>query len=279
MTEPFLGSEALVAGRVTCHQLRHGCVRMHQDVYLPSGVARTPTVNAQAAWLRSRRRGVLAGWSASALHGARWIDATEPATIIDSNRRPTAGIRVWADSIEPDEITAIGGMAVTTPARTALDLASRLPLHRAVAAVDALLRATHLKPVDVEPLVERYRGRRNIRRVRPVLDLADGGAESPRETWLRLVVIRHRLPRPQTQVLIRNEYGVVIAQADLGWPERAIALEYEGAHHRLDRRQFAKDIRRLEAMTEAGWIVVRITSADTEATVIRRVKAAFARRT
>src|SRR6201999_182670 len=107
---------------------RSGFVALHQDVYIATGATVSAVVRAKASWLRSRRRCILAGFSASALHGARWIDPSLPATIIDTNRRRTRGIRVWADRIEDDEICVIDGMRVTTPARTALDLACRYPV-------------------------------------------------------------------------------------------------------------------------------------------------------
>ena len=65
----ILGSEAIRAGLVTRHELSTTYVARHKDVYVPRGIAVTPTIRAEAAWLRSRRQGVLAGFSAAALHG------------------------------------------------------------------------------------------------------------------------------------------------------------------------------------------------------------------
>ena len=53
---------------------------------------------------------------------------------------------------------------------------------------------------DVEVLAGRYRGRRGIRRVIGTIALVDAGAESPRETWLRLLLIRDGFPPPTTQI-------------------------------------------------------------------------------
>jgi hypothetical protein len=276
--DPFIGSEALAAGKLTRHRLRTRFVALHPGVYIGKDVELTPVTRAKACWLRSRRRGILAGYSASALHGARWIDPQRPATVIDLNRRAVAGLRAWELAIEPDEICLIAGMRTTTPERTALDLACMYPLDEAVAAIDALARATRLNLANVDILVQRYKGRRGIRRARVALDLVDAGAESPRETWLRLVLIRAGFPRPQTQIPVYNEFGVLIAEVDMGWRELKVAVEYEGDHHWRNRRQFDKDIRRFEAVTEAGWIDVRVTAEDTIATIERRVAAARARR-
>ena len=172
----------------------------------------------------------------------------------------------------------IDGIRVTTPARTALDIACRYPFGRAVAAIDALARATHLKTADVELLAERYKGRRGIRNARRVLDLVDPGAESPKETWLRLLVIRHGFPRPQTQIPVYDEYGALIAVLDMGWEEIKLALDYEGDHHRNPVR-FNTDIRRHDAVTELGWMDIRVTSRDTEGGIIARLTAEWSRRT
>jgi very-short-patch-repair endonuclease len=107
----------------------------------------------------------------------------------------------------------------------------------------------------------------------------DPGAESPRETWLRLLLIRAGFPVPQTQIPVYDEYGALVAVLDMGWENIRLAVEYEGDHHRTDRRQFNKDIRRADAIAELGWIHVRVTAEDTEGGVIARVSAAWQRRT
>jgi hypothetical protein len=278
MEEPFLGTEALAAGQLTAYQLRSRFVALHQNVYVATDAELTPTLRAKACWLRSRRRGILAGLSASALHGARWINPALPATIIDTNRRPLPGVRVWEEDIEPDEISLVDGIRITTPARTALDIARRHPRHVSVAAIDALAQVVELKHADIELLVDRYRGRRGIKRARASLELIDDGAQSPKETWLRLLLIRAGLPRPQTQIAVRNELGYVEAYLDMGWEDMKIAVEYDGDQHRTDRAQYVKDIRRLEMLERRGWIVIRVIAEDSPEDIIRRVCEALARR-
>jgi very-short-patch-repair endonuclease len=278
MTDPFLGSEALSAGVLTPYQLRSQYVALHKDVYVPRAVELSAQPRAKALWLRSRRRGVLAGYSASVLHGAKWVDAGHPAAIIDSNARHEPGIQIWEDRVEVDEVCVVDGVRVTIPERTALDLASRFPIDPAVAAVDALIQATHLKIADVEQLVERYRGRRGIKAARAALELVDGGAQSPKETWLRLLLIRARFPRPQTQIAVRNEWGWAEAYLDMGWEGIKVAVEYDGDHHLSNRRQYVKDIRRLEMLERMGWIVVRVVAEDHRDDIIRRVAEARASR-
>jgi hypothetical protein len=279
MTDPFLGSEALSVGGLTPYQLRSRYVALHKDVYVPRDVELTAQLRAKALWLRSRRRGVLAGYSASALHGAKWISASLPAAIIDTNARREPRVQIWEDRISSDEVCVVDGMRVTSPERTALDLASRFPLDAAVAALDALVQATDLKMADVEQLVARYRGRRGIKAARTALDFVDGGAQSPKETWLRLLLIRAGFSRPQTQIAVRNEWGWAEAYLDMGWEDIKVAVEYDGEHHANSRYHYRKDIRRHEKLAHHyGWIVVRVVAEDHPEDIIHRVREARASR-
>lgn len=198
MTEPFFGSAALAAGSLTRHVLRTRYVAVHHDVYIPRNAELTAVVRAKAAWLRSRDHGIVAGFSASALHGARWIDSSRPATVIDTNRRRAQGIEVWSDTVADDEISEFEGIRLTCPERTAVDLARRYPLATAVAAVDALARATGLTADGLGSALGRHRGRAGVKRARQAIALVDPGAQSPRETWLRLLIMRAGFPRPTT---------------------------------------------------------------------------------
>ena len=56
-----------------------------------------------------------------------------------------------------------------------------------------------------------------MKQLRRVLPLIDAGAESPQEPRTRLVLIRGGLPRPQTQIVVRNIWGAVVARIDMGW--------------------------------------------------------------
>jgi hypothetical protein len=199
--------------------------------------------------------------------------------LIHDNRHRLPGVHTRADRIEEDEISIVNGVPTTLPARTVLDLGCWYPTTSAVAAIDSLARAVEVKAADVELLARRYRGRRGITRARRALTLFDAGAQSPKETWLRLLLVEAGLPRPQTQIPVRNEFGQAIAYLDMGWEDIKVAVEYDGDHHRSDRSQFGWDIRRLEMLQRQGWTVIRVVAGDRPAQIIRRVRAARARRT
>jgi hypothetical protein len=274
--EPFIGSEAVANNEVVKSALRTRYTKVFRDVYVSPGTELTAQVRARAGWLWSKRHGIIAGLSASALHGAKWVDADAPLEIIHTNRNPLVGIRVRGDRIEEDEFDVASGIPVTTPARTALDLACWYLTGEAVAAIDALTRATDVKPADVDMLLQRYPRRRGIHRARTTLGLVDPGAQSPKETWLRLLLVDAGLPRPQTQIPVCDGFGDVTAYLDMGWEDVQVAVEYDGEQHRSDRGQYTWDIRRREMLERRGWFVVRVVAGDRPADIIRRVRAALA---
>lgn len=102
---------------------------------------------------------------------------------------------------------------------------------------------------------------RGVRRLRAALRLADGGAESPRETRLRLLLIGAGLPTPETQIEFFDDYGDVVIRVDMGWRTWKVAVEYDGVQHWTDSRQRSWDIDRIAILDSLGWVVIRV-SAD-----------------
>jgi hypothetical protein len=278
MDKPFVGSEAIARGVLTKSQLETRYYRVLRDVYVDRDAEITAKLRAEAGWLWTGRRGVVAGFSAAALHGSKWVDERRPVELIHDNHHRAAGTQLHRDVVEADEIEVIGGVVVTSPIRTALDLGCWYPKMTAVAGIDALAGATEIKAADVELLARRYSGRRGIARARRAIELFDAGAQSPKESWLRVVLIEAGLPRPQTQIAVRDEFGSAVAYLDMGWENVKVAVEYDGEQHRTDRRQYAWDVRRLEMLERRGWIVVRVLARDRPAEVVNRARAALARR-
>ncbi|BCZ22608.1 hypothetical protein MTY59_24630 [Mycobacterium senriense] len=247
-------------------------------MYVSRDCDATSALRAKAGWLWTGRRGVVAGFSAAALHGSKWVDSVTMVDLIHENRHRQAGVRAHGDRIEEDEIVVMGGMPVTSAARTALDLGCWYPLTAAVAGIDALARATGIEGADVELLAARYPGRRGIVQARQAIALFDSGAQSPKESWLRVVLVQAGLPSPQTQIAVTDDFGDPVAYLDMGWEEIKVAVEYDGEQHRSDRRQYTWDVRRMEMLERLGWIVIRVVAGDRPAEIVRRVRAARARR-
>lgn len=277
MDKVFRGSEALRQGQLSRYQLRAGFRAIYPDVYLPRCASSSLRARAVAAWLWSGRRGVLAGLAAAALHGAAWIDDDERVELIWSNTRPPAGVLTRNQRVDTDEITAVAGFPVTTPARTAFDLARHLPAGEAVARLDALKRASPFSVEDVLLLVKRHPGVLGLRRLRTKLPLVDPGAASPKETWLRLLLIDAGLPVPTTQIPVQENWRLV-GVLDMGWEQYKVVAEYDGDQHRSDRRQYARDQWRMRKLEGLGWVVVRVIAEDKPEDVVRRVGDALRRR-
>ncbi|BBZ41060.1 endonuclease domain-containing protein [Mycobacterium conspicuum] len=274
--EPFIGSEAVASGALRKHQLRSRFRAVFPDVYVSRDQQLTVRQLAIAGWLWSHRNGVLAGVTAAAWHGSKWVDEDLPIELIWSNARPPRGLRTHDMALCPGELDMVAGLPVTTPGRTAFDIGCGKPMGFAVAHLDALMNATGLKVNDIADVATRHRGARGLRKLDRALQLVDAGSQSPKESWLRLLLIRAGLPRPTTQIPV--DAGHQMYYLDMGWPDLMVAVEYDGEHHRKDRWHYRKDIRRSEELARLGWIVIRVVASDRPEDIIRRVRDARAHR-
>lgn len=273
MREVFIGSEELASGRLTRAKLRWNYRRMFPDVYATSAL---PSLRERTlgAWLWSRRDGIIAGRAAAALHGAKWVDRGAPIEMIWKCGRPPSGLVVRSERIDGDEITQIDGLFVTTPERTALDLARHLPRNSAVVHLDALAQASGVSAMDVLTLAHRYPGSRGIRSAVTALSLMDDGAESPHETLLRLVLRDKWLDVPTTQ--IRAGDGDVDAVIDVGYEEPRVGLDYEGKH--FDETDgVAEFTERAESLKGLGWHYRHVVCEDSVGSILEMVRQSFVR--
>jgi len=245
------------------------------DVYVPRNQQLTLRQKAIAGWLWSHRQGIVAGLTAAFWHGSKWVDDGLPVELIWPNARPPRGVRTYDAKLYRDEFATFAGLPVTTPQRTAFDIGRRKPISTAIARLDALMRATGIEVADVAAVTQRHRGARGTRQLESALQLADAGSQSPKETWLRLLLIRAGLPRPITQIPVVTADGTQMYYLDMGWKNPMVAVEYDGEHHRLDRWQYQKDLRRSEALARLGWLIVRVVVTDRPPEIIRRVRHAL----
>ena len=277
MPWPFRGTEAVAAGALSVRELYRFYRPVYPGVYAPPDVEPSAIQRAVAAWLWSRRRGVVAGLSASAVLGTKWINGLVAAELVHHNRRAPQMLTVHSDELSLGETMEVDGMTVTTPARTAFDLGRRLNLKDAVKRIDALMNATQLKVVEIESVIEGHPGVRGLGKLRKTLSLVDGGAESPYESLTRLMLVGAGLPHPQTQLPVFDEFGFVVAYLDMGWPEYRVGVEFDGAQHWTDARQRSRDVERLADLEALGWTIIHVSSdmLRTSAVVVGRVSAAL----
>ena len=273
-----MGSEALAARTLTRQALRTKYVKLHYNVYAPMGMQLNAVNRARAAWLWSGRKATLVGTSAAAMHRTRWLPTDGPAELARVRHPAPPGIVIHTGAIADDEVCRVSDMLCTTPARTAYDLGRRTRLDTNVIRIDALLNATGCRVEDVELIAQRYPGARGIRRLRAALDLVDGGAESPKETELRLLLIRGGLPRPSTQIRVPDRRRGKVRRIDMGYPLWKVCVEYDGEQHWTNPEQHADDIARLEFLAAQGWIIIRVSARQLRYErdeIVRRVRAAL----
>jgi hypothetical protein len=277
MRDVLIGSEAIAGDLLNEYQLRRWYRRILPDVYLPRRDEPSLDDRILGAWLWSRRQAVIAGVAASALHGAQWVDADTAIELVSKSARPQRGLIVRNETLGADEVATVRRLPATSVVRTAFDLGRHLPRGQAVARLDALMYATPFSFEDVSALAKRHRGARGLRRLGEVLPLVDGGAASPKESWLRLLLVDAGLPKPATQIPVHDGWRLV-GVLDMGWEDYMVALEYDGDQHRTDRRQFVKDINRLDTIQDLGWTVIRVVAEHRPQDIVARVQQALIRR-
>lgn len=275
MSQVFIGSEAVAAGMVSKYDLRARYRRVLPDVYTAKGAPLSLHERIVATWLWSRRQGVISGIAASALHGAKWVDADAVIDVNWPGRKAPPGVRVRNETLLDGEIKCRNGIAVTNIARTAFDLTRRGPAGQAVERLDSLACATNFAVGDVLDVARAHPHVKGLSRVQGLLQQVDAGAQSPRETWLRLLLIDAGFPRPETQISVPRPDGYSHYFLDMGWRDVMVAVEYDGEHHRLDRNTYQDDLIRSEYIAHVGWRRIRVIAGHRRADIVRRVRQAW----
>lgn len=257
---PFLGRQAVRRGEISKYQLQRQYRPIYRNVYVAKNTTLTALTRARAAWLWSGGDATLTGLSAAAVLGTKWLNANEPAELNRSNRHAPPGIIVRSYELGSREQCILNGIRITSPERTAFDIGRTLPCRRAIPVLDALANATDLKIADVIALADNKHGIRNVRRLRSTLKLVDGGAESPQESRVRLLLVGAGLPPPETQIEFTDEFGIARIRVDMGWRQWRVAVEYDGVQHWSDRYQRSWDIDRIAMLEAMGWVVIRVSA-------------------
>lgn len=237
-------------------------VRLFPDVYACASLPVTHGLRTEAAACLLLPGSVVAGRGAATWWGVPMAGATEDVELllpVGHRAGATRGLRVRRAAVGRSEVRSVRGVAVASPVRTALDLARTRPLDEAVALVDRFAAAGLVDLAQARSAAATVTGR-DCRTVRQVLRLADGLAGSPQETRVRLLIAGSPLPQPVAQFTV-SARGRFVARVDFAWPERRLALEYDGLWH-AEPGQFAADRRRLNRLLAAGWRVLFVTAAD-----------------
>lgn len=158
-------------------------------------------------------------------------------------------------------LVMVGGRRATSPAWTAVEVARGLRRPRALATLDAALRAGACTRPDMWRAAVEQKGRRGIVAVRNLLPLADARAESPGESAARLAMLDGGLPVPELQYEVADGNGD-LRRLDFAWPDAGVAAEYDGVDWHSGPDAMQRDRRRQAALLAVGLTVIPIVSED-----------------
>jgi hypothetical protein len=270
---PFLTADLSSLG-ISRTQLRHHLEdnllrRVLRGVYCRADVPDTVELRAAAAALVLPTHAVVCDRSAAWLWGVDCFDYAEgdvrprlEVVSVGGNDRSRRGQLLGGKrDLRPDEICEVGGVSVTSPVRTACDLACLRGRRSALAVYDAFRRQFGLTCADYERMLHRFRGRRGVKQARELAPYAVTGAESVGESWSRMTIIDDGLPAPEPQVWVYLP-GFGWVRLDMAYEHLRIAVEYDGEEFHSTDEQRAADQARREALVRAGWIVIVVRKSD-----------------
>ncbi|HEY9291249.1 MAG TPA: hypothetical protein VIP98_08230 [Microlunatus sp.] len=227
--------------------------RILRGVYLTSDQPVTTQVLARAALLVAPPGSIITGVTALQLYGVE-VGSALPIRLASAHPHP-----VRRSELRVSRVGAVPAAEhrVCQPGPALLDACAELTLLEAVTAGDQLIRERKLRPslLTSDALELTGRGSRQARRV---AGLVREDVDSARETRLRLCLVLAGLPEPSVNRTLRSSDDA--GHRDLLYREFKLVLEYEGDHHRVDRRQWDIDIGRNEAAAIDGWLVIRVTN-------------------
>jgi hypothetical protein len=244
---------------LAAHRIR----RVLRNVYVAADQPDTVECRAAAAAMVLTPQAVFVDRTAAWLHGVdvfryRELEVLPPLEcVVLSGRarvvRPecTGGER----DLAPYDVMWVHGLRVTTPLRTAMDLACRLGRPDGLAELDMFMRMHGVRHVDLDGSLGRYRRRRGVTRLRDLAPLASPLSESVRESYTRLAIHDADLPAPTLQHWVVHR-GVPLFRLDLAWPRCRVAVEYDGADWHETAEQRSADRRRRSWLRQHGWTVI-----------------------
>lgn len=251
-------TKSMLETRVRSGHLR----RIHPGVYCVAGAPRTFEQGAFAATAWAGGGAVVSHTSAA--HLWRMVDGPPDCTEISSGRkrtRPPPGVTAhFTSALPPRDRGTLRNIPITSPVRTLIDLAGTLPEPQ-------VERALHHALVDRRVTTHLLRGRlrtmpaRGLRGPAVLRSLLHGAGRShvtsPLERSVAQVLTAADLPP------FRREHPVVVDGGvyylDFAWPHFKIAVEADGRRWHSDPASFERDRARLNALTAAGWRVLRVT--------------------
>jgi len=258
---PFTLGEARLAG-LTAHQLQGKTWRrLGSGLHVLASLPEDPAAVLAAIARRLPPAAAFSGKTAAWLHGLD-VPPCSPIEVTispDCGKSSLSGVTVRRAALPRSELVVRRGVKATSVPRALNDLAIHLSLVEAVIVADMALHLPLLTLAGLQTWISDHAGCRGVGRLRRVAELAEPAAESPMESRLRLLLVLGGLPRPQAQVRLYNEDGQFLGRPDLYYPQRRLAIEFDGGTH---RDSLVADNRRQNLILSAGIGLLRFCGAD-----------------
>jgi hypothetical protein len=229
-------------------------------------VDRTPLGDLSALLLGIGADAVASGTTALALHEFEGFTLGAPfhiTTLRGRNiERPPHHIHTTID-LPAGDCTLVHGIRAMTPVRALVDASRQLSSPKLTVAYDGGLRdRKYTEDMVHERIVElRTSGRPGIPKLLAVIEGSEvirGGHSWLERRFLRLCA-DNRLPRPETQQVLASSKGKLI-RVDFRFPDTLVVGEVLGYRwHRGDRKQFSRDVERMNALVSKGFVPLQFT--------------------
>lgn len=255
---------------------------LHADVFAVPGAPLTWHQHVLACVFAAGPQAVASHTTAGVLWQFPLLDAeTTEVSTARPRRARIRGVHVHRTlAFLAEEHTIRGGIPVTTPARTIVDLSARLSTFQLGVITDDALRRNTLTLTQLRRCIAGLRpgpGRRTSQ-IHEVLSARLPGYD-PGDSDLELRVLRAivgaGLPEPVQQHWVRFASGRY--RIDFAYPAVRLAIEVDGFGPHATRSVFDSDRVRVNDLVLGGWTVVRFTSNTTDEQIGTTVAAALAR--
>lgn len=284
---------------------RGGLRRVARGLVAPSA-DEVATIHVVRELLRPLRPSAAASHATAGELHRLWVpsrrDDLVHATIAGQAERTDPPLRVHGSRLSRQFVTDVDGVAVTTIARTAMDMGRGRRLPDALLALDGAARA--LVALRVPDSARALRGRTvpsgvleeveaelreayaevwswpGTRVLSAALDLLDPRSESPFESWSRAWLVESPVPPFEVSGEIRGASGRRYF-GDFVWRRQRLVgeadgLEKYGLTPEEQRRALREQRRREDDLMADGWRFVRWTTGERSRTVTARVLTALA---
>lgn len=264
----FTREQAVAAG-ATRAMIRHRLAtgrwgRLYSRIFRMSGSPGTWDQTLFAAWLAAGDGAVVSHLASADLWdmpgGRRVLEISVPG----DRRLALPNVHLHrASNLDAVDRVERGGVLVTTPTRTVIDLCGELDRADFERLLDHALARRMTTPDHLRRRCGALgrRGRHAVVRLEAILDARPAirrAPESEFERRLLALLARTAGPEPIPQHEVRLPDGRRV-RLDVAWPERKLALEADSYVHHSSLTDWSADHVRNAALTAMGWRILPIT--------------------